>query len=115
VKKDYQKKTAPVVTGAELVLPDAVSVAMADIAGAVRMSRSSTNLGTSSGSDLGPDCSLVTARTANNGRHRQPPQGHLHRDNGSVQAICRLNVFDVEPRQGIEPWTFSLRVPPARP
>ena len=36
MKKDYQKKTAPVVTGAELVLPDAVSVAMADIAGAVK-------------------------------------------------------------------------------
>lgn len=36
MKKDYQKKAAPVVTSAELVLPDAVSVAMADIAGAVK-------------------------------------------------------------------------------
>lgn len=36
MKKDYQKKAVPVVTGTELVLPDTVSVAMADIAGAVK-------------------------------------------------------------------------------
>jgi len=34
--KDYQKKTAVAVTSAELVLPDAVTVAMAEIGGAVK-------------------------------------------------------------------------------
>ncbi len=36
MKKDYQSKTAAGVTGAELVLPDTVSVAMAEIGGAVK-------------------------------------------------------------------------------
>ncbi len=36
MKKDYQKKTASAVTGAELVLPDAVTVAMAEIGDAVK-------------------------------------------------------------------------------
>ena len=36
MKKDYQKKDASRVTSDELVLPEAVSVAMADIAGSVR-------------------------------------------------------------------------------
>ena len=36
MKKDYQKKTAAAVTGDELVLPDAVTVAMAEIGGAVK-------------------------------------------------------------------------------
>ena len=34
--KNYQKSTAPAVTGEELVLPEAVSIAMAEISGAVR-------------------------------------------------------------------------------
>jgi hypothetical protein len=36
MSKDYQKTTAPVGTDAELVLPEAVTVAMAEIGGAVK-------------------------------------------------------------------------------
>ncbi len=36
MKKDYQRKAAAAVTGDELVVPDAVSVAMAEIGGAVK-------------------------------------------------------------------------------
>ncbi len=36
MKKNYQKNTAPAATGNELLLPDPVSVAMAEIGGAVR-------------------------------------------------------------------------------
>ena len=36
MKKDYQKRTAAAVTGDQLVLPDAVTVAMAEIGGAVK-------------------------------------------------------------------------------
>ncbi len=36
MKKNYQNKTAPVAAGNELVLPDTVSVAMAEIGGAVK-------------------------------------------------------------------------------
>lgn len=36
MKKNYQKTTAPAGTSDELVLPEAVSVAMAEIGGAVR-------------------------------------------------------------------------------
>ena len=36
MKKNYQKQTAPIATGDGLVLPDVVSVAMSEIAGAVR-------------------------------------------------------------------------------
>ena len=36
MSKNYQTKTAPVGTDAELVLPEAVNIAMAEIGGAVR-------------------------------------------------------------------------------
>lgn len=47
MRKNDQKKPASAVTGDELVLPDAVSIAMAEIGGAVRITQVPRNPGQS--------------------------------------------------------------------